>query len=349
MKCDLQGVPPSNIRQESLSVEVTTKCNSACAHCFVRTGEKNKSLSIDLVKDIISEGYNIGYRHMHITGGEPLLWKGLFVILDYVFSIGYETVFLNSNGILISSDIANLLASYDKMSVSVSLEGPEQLHDRIRGKGSYNRAVSGIETALAAGLDLYVFTTCYKSLLPNLLRFTEKLYKDFPSINCLTIIQLIRVLGDGFEMSDELLEPEDFIKAVKMISYLNLYGLKVDVLNNPLAYVTSKLLNMPWMARSPPLHRPERVIVLANGEVALSHSERRSIGKYKPGMVEETLVSQKYSEKTEPDKIYCPGCRHYKLCIVSGMIRPSEWFRDMNPEEYYCERVLDVAAAWCCK
>ena len=82
-----------------LSLEVTTRCNSTCSHCFVRARTPQRSsLPPDLVKGILHEGYETGYRHLHLTGGEPLLWKGLMDILERAFGMGYETAFLNTNG-----------------------------------------------------------------------------------------------------------------------------------------------------------------------------------------------------------------------------------------------------------
>ena len=169
------------VGQEALAIEVTTRCNGSCLHCFARSGiSRRSSLPVDLVKEIIVEGYDAGYRHLHITGGEPLLWKGLFETLDYGFGVGYETIFMNTNGTLITEEISKRLADYGSFSISVSLDGPEALHDRIRGKGSHRRTMRGIEKALNAGNDLTIFTTVTKSLLPELPHFVDDLYKKFP-------------------------------------------------------------------------------------------------------------------------------------------------------------------------
>ena len=141
------------VGQEKLSIEVTTRCNGSCLHCFARSGiSRSSSLPIDLVKEIMVEGYDTGYRHLHITGGEPLLWEGLFEALDYGFGVGYETIFLNTNGTLITEEISKRLAGYGSFfSMSISLDGPEALHDRIRGKGSHQRTMRGIEKTLKEG------------------------------------------------------------------------------------------------------------------------------------------------------------------------------------------------------
>jgi MoaA/NifB/PqqE/SkfB family radical SAM enzyme len=343
-----QNIEEENYKEkyeESLSIEVTNRCNSACSHCFVRAAISECSdLSIDLVREIISEGYHLGYRRLHITGGEPLLWEGLFEALDYAFSLGYKKILINTNGTLLTEDFVNRCSGYHGLSISVSLEGPESFHDRVRGQYSYKRAVLGIEKALDAGNDLYIFATVSKSLLPVLPYFVDEIYKRFPGIKCLTLIQLIRVKDDLFDLSNEVLDPEDFLKLVRMVSLLNIYGHKTEILNNLLAVVVSKLFEIPWIPRVLPLHRPGHLIVIANRNIALSHSTFNSFGKYEPGMIERVLASNEYRTAVAPDETTCPSCGYTKLCKENGMIRPSEWYRDMYPEVPYCKRVLDRAA-----
>jgi MoaA/NifB/PqqE/SkfB family radical SAM enzyme len=261
------------VREARLSIEVTTRCNIACSHCFVRAGiSEHSSLSTDIVKDIVAEGYNTGYCHLHITGGEPVLWEGLLVALDDAFDRGYKTIFMNTNGTLLTKDVSNRLAAYNGLAISVSLEGTETLHDYLRGEGSYRRTIQGIEKALDAGIDLTIFTIVRKSLLPELPYFADDLYKKFPLVSYLALIQLIRVKDDIFDLSEELLEPEDFLQMIQTVSLLNLSGLKSYVLNDPLAAFVAKLLQMPWVPQARPLYSEGSMIVMANRSMGLSHS-----------------------------------------------------------------------------
>lgn len=332
--------------EESLGIEVTTYCNSNCSHCFVRAGNSERSsLSVDLAREIISEGYKLGFRHLHITGGEPLLWEGLFMTLDYACDFGYKTVFLNTNGTLLEKDVVTRLAAYDNLSVSVSLEGSEVLHNRMRDEGTYKRTLEGIEIALEVGINLFIFTIACKSLLPDLPFFVGDIYKRFPGIKYLTFIQLIRVTDDVFDLSQELLDPEDFLQLARSVSLLNLCGFKTLVLNNPLAGVVSKLLKMPWIPQAHSLRREGGMIVLANRDITLFHPSRDSFGKYEPGMIEKVLASDRYRNTIAPDKATCSSCKFAQLCLENGMVRPSEWYRDMHPGVPYCKRVLDRAAS----
>ncbi|MBI4766291.1 MAG: radical SAM protein [Deltaproteobacteria bacterium] len=330
------------VEREKLSIEVTTRCNSACLHCFARAGvSKHSSLPLNLAKKIIAEGYDIGYRNLHITGGEPLLWPGLFKALDYGFGLGYQSVSMNSNGTLLTSEICSRLAAYDCFSLSVSLEGPEALHNLLRGGGSYRRAIRGIDNGLEAGLQLDIFTTARKSLLPELPHFADDLFKKFPGISYLVLIQLICMKGTVFALIEELLEPEDFIRLVQTVGLLNLSGLRSVVKKNPLANVVAQLLEMPWLPPVPALYSQGSLIVHADRNISAVHSKRDSFGKYSPGVISKVLASDEYQKATGPDETICPRCQYIEACSSNGVLRPSEGQKDMQDDEPYCRGVLD--------
>ncbi len=334
-------------RCDRLSVEVTTHCNSSCSHCFVRArGPHRSSLAPNLVRTMLREGHEAGYRHLHVTGGEPLLWDGLLGIFDYAFALGYKTAFLNTNGTLLTPEISRRLARHKGLHLSVSLQGARRHHDRMRGKGSYDRALKGIENALNAGLHVHIFTTVGRSIIPNLPRFAEKLFVTFPGIEQLTFIQLIRVPEDVFDLSKEVLSPDDFLRLVRMISLLNLCGLKVDLLNNPLATVASRALKMPWVPSSPPLYQLGSLTITAEHRITLAHSTMDHFGIYKPGILTKIINSLDYRRAVSEDRIICGNCVYSRLCGKEGMVRPSEWYRDMFPQVPYCKRVLAKASSY---
>jgi MoaA/NifB/PqqE/SkfB family radical SAM enzyme len=341
MNVDLKKRSPCT---ESLSIEVTTRCNSSCPHCFARSGiAEYASLSTDLVKEIISEGYDAEYRSLHITGGEPLLWNGLFEVFNYGFGLGYKNIFLNTNGTLLTEAIACKLAAFDDLSISVSLEASKSFHDQMRGAGSYRQTLRGIENALDAGIKLFIFTTVPKPMLPELPHFADRIYKRFPAIKGLILIQIIRTRDDAADFSEKLLEPGDFLRLVRTASILNLYGLKTDVLNEPLVNVAANLLKMPWIPRSRPLFRYGRMVIRANRDITLSHATRDSSGRYESGMIGKVLASNTYRKTVVPDNTICPSCKFSDPCRAGGTLRPSEWFMGTQSQVPYCKRVLDRA------
>jgi len=333
----------ADAKDNCLSIEVTTHCNGDCLHCFARTGTKQpSSISSISAKELITEAYELGYRQLHVTGGEPLLWEGLFGALDDAFSIGYQKISMNTNGRLITGAVAKRLAAYEDLSISVSLDGPEALHDRIRGAGSYNLAVRGIEKALEAGVDLVIFTVAAKSLLPALPRFVDGVYESFTGIKHLTLIQLIAATDNGFSLSEELLGPEDFLQLVQTVSLLNVYGLRTNLKHSPLARVVSKQMGMPCVPPAHPIYREGSLVVMANGNIKLSHSSRESLAKYAPGMIREVLSSDNYRSAVAPNLSVCPTCTYIALCRENRIFRPSARHMDTHHDTPYCKRVLNL-------
>lgn len=333
------------IAKEYLSIEVTTECNSNCKHCFATAGlTERTSLNMDTVRSAMLEGYELGYRSIHFTGGETLLWPHLMQALDEAFNTGYESAFINTNGSLLSKEKCSEFACYgDRLGFSLSLHGPKKFHESIRGSGAYKKTTNGLKNALDCGLKMNIFTSAGKSLLNQLPEFVNKIFNEFPAVEYMVLIQLIRVHRDSYDLSDELMSPKDFIRFVRTASMLSLYGLKVKIMENPLVNVLTDMLNIKWLAPEPPISRAGRAVIMADRNITVYHSSRDSAGIYTPGSLKKILFSEAYKKYVAADCSVCKDCLHMKICSRNGMTGPSEWFRDMHPEIPFCRRVLDEA------
>jgi radical SAM protein with 4Fe4S-binding SPASM domain len=106
-----------------------------------------------------SEAYGVEFsRSMNITGGEPFLRRDCFDILGEIKKKGFE-VSLLTNGTLVTRERAQRLADLGVDAVQVSMEGAEDVHDAIRGKGSYDAAVAGVEWLVDCGLAVTLNVT----------------------------------------------------------------------------------------------------------------------------------------------------------------------------------------------
>jgi radical SAM protein with 4Fe4S-binding SPASM domain len=127
-----------------LQLHITEKCNLDCRHCYL--GRKgSKSLSLALAKKAVEEFSDVGLKLL-ITGGEPLLYPHFWELLRYArgFRIRIEVL---SNGTLITREAAKKLACYADC-VQISLDGLENGHDLIRGRGAFEKTMEGIKNAL---------------------------------------------------------------------------------------------------------------------------------------------------------------------------------------------------------
>jgi radical SAM protein with 4Fe4S-binding SPASM domain len=114
------------------------------------------------VSDMIDDwsgAYDIAFsRSMNMTGGEPFLRPDLFEVLGEAARQGFD-IFLLTNGTLVDQTRALRLAELGVKGVQVSIEGPEEVHDSIRGAGSFAASAAGIERLVDAGLAVTLNVT----------------------------------------------------------------------------------------------------------------------------------------------------------------------------------------------
>jgi radical SAM protein with 4Fe4S-binding SPASM domain len=151
-----------------IQLHLTERCNLTCTHCY-QSGAGPDEMSLIEIRSVIQEvadmlgewsaAYDVSFSSsFNITGGEPFLRQDLFAVLEELNNKGIDA-YLLSNGILISRDKAEILAQLGVKGVQVSIEGPEDIHDSIRGKGSLKRSLSGVKCLLEAGITVTLNTT----------------------------------------------------------------------------------------------------------------------------------------------------------------------------------------------
>lgn len=127
-----------------LQLHVTERCNLDCRHCYL--GRKGSTdLPFSLAKKAVAEFSEMGLKLM-ITGGEPLLYPRFWELLEYAkaHSIRVEVL---SNGMYITAELAARLSRFVDC-VQISLDGLQEGHDSIRGRGSFSKVVRGIKNLL---------------------------------------------------------------------------------------------------------------------------------------------------------------------------------------------------------
>ena len=328
-----------------LSIEVTKRCNSSCIHCFAGASENDSTeIAYEVLKNIIIDGADAGYRHLHLTGGEPLLYENIFEVIDTALEKGYQTILLNTNGMLLNGRMCQKLAQYPELTISVSLEGSEVLHDYFRGNGTYQRAIKGLETGLEAGLEVIIFTIVCKSLLPELPRFADQLFTSFQGIKYLTLIRPIDSAPINSIFGKELLSPDEFLNLVRAISLLNLYGRPTTLLTDPLINVVARMLAISWIPESKELHQQGNLMVMADRSLSVSHTSDAYCGQYGSASIENVLSYDPYRQAVAPDKLICPACQYAQICHDNGLLRPVDGHALGPIDSHFCKAVLDLVS-----
>lgn len=136
-----------------------TLCNLTCRHCFIScspTNHRHELMSRAEVRRYLDEAAALGVNDTYFTGGEPFLNRELLPILADALKLGPTTVLTNAT--LITPERAGALAALQSgsrysLEVRVSLDGPTAAsNDPIRGEGSFDATMAGVEALARAGL-----------------------------------------------------------------------------------------------------------------------------------------------------------------------------------------------------
>ncbi len=138
------------------TIELTCKCNARCKFCQ-RWKSDGTDLTTNEWKSILSDLRNNGVMNVSLSGGEPLLRKDIFELIDYCKEIGLSTT-LNTNGFIVHKYIDEI-ANSSLSSIYFSLDSHSGIiHDSLRGvKGIFDSAVENIKQLSGNGrVKVYV-------------------------------------------------------------------------------------------------------------------------------------------------------------------------------------------------
>ncbi|NIM90833.1 MAG: radical SAM protein [Candidatus Aminicenantes bacterium] len=136
---------------EGILFLVTQTCNLACHHCSWGNASVPENFPKDFFQKIVEELGSLGVRSLLISGGEPILWPDLFDMIS--FASPRLRVSLSTNGTLIGDTEAQKLKEAGVSEIAISMDGlSARTHDDLRGKGSFQQTLQGIDSLKRAGL-----------------------------------------------------------------------------------------------------------------------------------------------------------------------------------------------------
>jgi MoaA/NifB/PqqE/SkfB family radical SAM enzyme len=141
---------------------VTYRCNLSCKYCGIWS-YKIKEMNTSEAKRAIKEFADAGTFHWVFTGGEPLLRTDIKELIDYLKDFGIA-VTLTTNGTLLKEKIKEV-KNVDYL--VVSLDGPKEINDEVRGNGVFDKVVEGVREARKEGIEVVLNTTLSRKNIEN--------------------------------------------------------------------------------------------------------------------------------------------------------------------------------------
>jgi len=140
--------------------EACLRCNSACGYCDLPLNEGREELSREQIRIIFTDLYAEGVRYVFLQGGEPMVRKDIFEIIEDMQAIGLKPSLI-TNGTRLTQQRVDRLEKLN-IDVSVSLDTLDrQTYKLIRGADQLPLVLKGIERLAKTSLPRYI--TCIVS------------------------------------------------------------------------------------------------------------------------------------------------------------------------------------------
>lgn len=149
-----------------LRISVTDRCNLRCTYCMPAGGVEplrhDQILSYEAIAAIARAAVTLGVRKIRLTGGEPLVRKGLPALVGLLRPIpGLEILAMTTNGTLLAPLAAELRRlGLDSVNISLDSLDRKRYAALTRG-GRLEDALAGIRAARAAGLPVKLNTVAF--------------------------------------------------------------------------------------------------------------------------------------------------------------------------------------------
>lgn len=222
----------------TVDLEITSRCNAACRYCYYLNNH-----DVDYT-DMPTESW-LGFfvelarcKVMNVTlaGGEPLIREDFLSLVDGIVANHMRFAVLTNGSLMTPQIAAHLKATGRCDQIQVSLDGSTaEIHETLRGKGSFEPALSAIKLLQDAGLPVTVRVTIHPGNIDDLASVTHLLLDDLQLPYFST--NAASSLGSSAKYSSEsLLAPLERLKAMRLLAELDTaYPGRLEASAGPLA------------------------------------------------------------------------------------------------------------------
>lgn len=142
---------------------VTNRCNLKCKHCFYPANTKPKELTLEEIKDFSDKKQ---FTQVILTGGEPFLRSDIIDVAKIFINKGCR-INIDTNGSY-PERVEMFVKEMPNAVFQISIDGNEELHDRIRKNGSYRKAMETLNVLRENKIRTIVSTSINKLNYKNI-------------------------------------------------------------------------------------------------------------------------------------------------------------------------------------
>ncbi len=204
----------------TVELEITKECNSYCKHCLANAGKKRAyEFNLKELEPILSQLKNNNFKKIIVTGGEPLIRRGVFEIISLIKQYDFNII-LNTNTLLFNEEKIKRVSRLGVELVRTSVYGSNsKTHDYITGvNGSFNTSMKRIDELKKYKLRLGVSVVVGKYNLNQIDEIAELLInKKVDTINFVRIVPGGRAKSLENELCLNPLEHQEYLHKVLLL------------------------------------------------------------------------------------------------------------------------------------
>lgn len=218
-----------------LRISVTDRCNLRCVYCMPEEGVTPIGhcdiLSYEEIMRIVGISAGLGIKHIRLTGGEPLVRKGIeSLIADIKKTPGIETVSLTTNGILIPEKLELLKAAgLDAVNISLDTLNKQRFSEITRREG-FEKVIEAIKLCEDSGIKTKVNCVAMKGVNDDEFATIAGLAEDLN-----IAVRFIEYMPVGKNDFEKCVSKDEILKSVAAV-YAPLYKLDAKFGNGPAEY-----------------------------------------------------------------------------------------------------------------
>lgn len=205
-------IDDSYLEREGINVRdlmfyITTDCNLRCKHCYVGESKEEKAeFSRKEAIDILEHFGEKGLERLTFLGGEPTIHPNISELIKIASNFDIREKRMTTNGI--DSSFLESIDHIDLDHISFSLDGHRpELHEYIRGAGTFKKTINSIKEAQGKGFDTRVTYTVNGINLP----FVEEGLSFFHELGVNTVnFHLTSMIGTAAENNQLYVSPSQW-------------------------------------------------------------------------------------------------------------------------------------------
>ncbi len=309
----LRAIP---IAPKSAGILITHNCNSRCITCNMWRSKSTNELTTAELQDILTQLKDIGVVGVGFEGGELLLRNDLPQIVEKAHQLGFESIGMMTNGLLLTKKKAENLIQKGVTGIGISIDGIGETHDLVRGvKGAYEKSMKALEGLVNLRdskypqLNLHMGTILMQPTMDDFIPLADlahRLRVDFS----LQLIDDSLFFFSGIDMASLWIEDQN-----KLDSLINeLHNLKrvnsaLKSCSHTRLEYARRYFGDPKQAKLPCYLGYLTIYIDAHGEVYPGCLALGSVGSLREKSLKEIVESPEYKRRVQAMfRKECPGC-----------------------------------------